>query len=230
MLGALAANGGPTMTHLPLSGSPAIDAAKALAGVFTDQRGYTRVYDDSGVGNATGGDGSDIGAAEAGGTPLPEMGIVAAASGAPIADGGAHDVSAIEGETANIVFTVENTGAYALTLTGAIAISGEMNCSAAATLAGSPVVAAGSSRSFTVVLTTPNTGPYGFVVTIPNTDPDENPYSFSVSGTVQSGGTPDPGDADPPGCSAGEGSLPPVLWIAALLAVMAPALRRRARA
>jgi hypothetical protein len=45
-LGALANNGGPTLTMLPLAGSPAIDHgsnAKIPAGVTTDQRGLARI-------------------------------------------------------------------------------------------------------------------------------------------------------------------------------------------
>src|SRR5690606_6382336 len=46
-LGPLAANGGPTLTHLPLTGSPAIDAGDpAYSGeLTTDQRGLDRVVD-----------------------------------------------------------------------------------------------------------------------------------------------------------------------------------------
>ncbi|MBY0280212.1 right-handed parallel beta-helix repeat-containing protein, partial [Candidatus Binatia bacterium] len=39
LLGALAANGGPTMTHLPLAGSPALDAADPARCGAPDQRG-----------------------------------------------------------------------------------------------------------------------------------------------------------------------------------------------
>ncbi len=41
-LGPLANNGGPTMTHLPRPGSPAIDEAVMVTGVTTDQRGVKR--------------------------------------------------------------------------------------------------------------------------------------------------------------------------------------------
>lgn len=41
-LGPLANNGGPTLTHLPKSDSPAIDAAVMVNGVTTDQRGVKR--------------------------------------------------------------------------------------------------------------------------------------------------------------------------------------------
>ncbi len=42
LLGPLADNGGPTLTHALLAGSPAIDAADAAACPATDQRGVTR--------------------------------------------------------------------------------------------------------------------------------------------------------------------------------------------
>jgi len=42
LLGALASNGGPTMTHLPLAGSPAIDAADPARCGDPDQRGFAR--------------------------------------------------------------------------------------------------------------------------------------------------------------------------------------------
>ena len=65
LLGALANNGGPTQTMALLPGSPAIDKGSAASGVMTDQRGLTRPIDFSFIANATGGDGSDIGAFEA---------------------------------------------------------------------------------------------------------------------------------------------------------------------
>jgi predicted outer membrane repeat protein len=41
-IGPLASNGGPTRTHLPQAGSPAIDAAVMAGGITTDQRGLLR--------------------------------------------------------------------------------------------------------------------------------------------------------------------------------------------
>lgn len=64
-LGPLQNNGGPTWTHAPLPGSPAIDRGYNFSGAATDQRGFARTFDDSGVPNAPGGDGTDIGAVEA---------------------------------------------------------------------------------------------------------------------------------------------------------------------
>jgi predicted outer membrane repeat protein len=65
LLGPLQDNGGPTLTHAPLPGSPAIDQGMNFAGLATDQRGFARTLDDPGVLNAPGGDGTDIGAVEA---------------------------------------------------------------------------------------------------------------------------------------------------------------------
>jgi hypothetical protein len=42
MVGPLANNGGPTLTHALLEGSPAIDKGVAVEGITTDQRGFAR--------------------------------------------------------------------------------------------------------------------------------------------------------------------------------------------
>ncbi len=66
LLAPLADNGGPTLTHALLQGSPAIDAG-FRAGFATDQRGYPRPVDILTVTNVY--DGTDIGAYEEGLTP-----------------------------------------------------------------------------------------------------------------------------------------------------------------
>ena len=65
LLGPLGENGGPTLTHALLPGSPAIDKGGSF-GLTSDQRGEPRPFDFSSIGNASGGDGSDIGAFEVG--------------------------------------------------------------------------------------------------------------------------------------------------------------------
>lgn len=66
MLGPLQDNGGPTFTHAPVYGSPAIDQGKNFGGLLTDQRGagFARTVDNPVVANANGGDSTDIGAVE----------------------------------------------------------------------------------------------------------------------------------------------------------------------
>ena len=61
-LGSLADNGGPTQTHALLPTSPAIDAGNTT--LAKDQRGENRPIDNPLVADATGSDGSDIGAFE----------------------------------------------------------------------------------------------------------------------------------------------------------------------
>ena len=41
-LGPLQNNGGPTFTHLPKLGSPALDSGQCVAGIFNDQRNVIR--------------------------------------------------------------------------------------------------------------------------------------------------------------------------------------------
>lgn len=69
LLAPLADNGGPTSTHLPLAGSPAIDAGDAAACPIADQRGAFRPQDGDqppdGFANC------DIGAVEVGLVPEP---------------------------------------------------------------------------------------------------------------------------------------------------------------
>ncbi|HSA59636.1 MAG TPA: choice-of-anchor Q domain-containing protein [bacterium] len=60
LLGPLENNGGPTLTHALLEGSPAIDAGTATGAPSTDQRGISRPADGNGDGTAA----VDIGAFE----------------------------------------------------------------------------------------------------------------------------------------------------------------------
>jgi hypothetical protein len=69
LLGPLAENGGCTPTHALLAGSPALDKGNGF-GLTTDQRGAPRPFDFASIANASGGDGSDIGAFESGSPPL----------------------------------------------------------------------------------------------------------------------------------------------------------------
>jgi predicted outer membrane repeat protein len=71
LLGLLADNGGPSLTHAPLSGSPAIDNGNGF-GLTTDQRGAPRPFLNANSILPLGGDGSDIGAFEFG---RPKLGI-----------------------------------------------------------------------------------------------------------------------------------------------------------
>ncbi|MCA9248333.1 MAG: hypothetical protein KDA42_14500, partial [Planctomycetales bacterium] len=84
LLGPLQDNGGATLTHAPLAGSPLLDQGIA-AGLATDQRGLARTSDDGGISNAAGGDGSDIGAVELSVVAPPPL-AMGASSPAPPAE------------------------------------------------------------------------------------------------------------------------------------------------
>lgn len=80
LLGPLQDNGGPTFTQALLSGSPAIegggaatdpDPATGHGAIIVDQRGFARPVDSPSYTNASGGDGSDIGAYEVQADQLP---------------------------------------------------------------------------------------------------------------------------------------------------------------
>jgi hypothetical protein len=82
-LGPLQDNGGPTKTRALLAGSPAIDKGNS-SGTTTDQRGNTRPTDDAAIANASGGDGSDIGAFEVTVAAGPTLSITRATNQATI--------------------------------------------------------------------------------------------------------------------------------------------------
>ena len=65
-LGPLRDNGGLTLTHALLPGSPALDQGKNFSGLPFDQRGhsFTRTFDNRCIPNSPDGDGTDIGAFE----------------------------------------------------------------------------------------------------------------------------------------------------------------------
>ena len=107
MLGPLQDNGGPTFTLALLPGSPAIDKGKNFNGSATDQRGLPRTMDSPCIANASGGDGTDIGAFEVQ-QPCPlavslgNVGAVLNQFGFDIA-GGSNQVVVVEASTTNLV-------------------------------------------------------------------------------------------------------------------------------
>jgi hypothetical protein len=100
--------------------------------------------------------------------------------------------------SATITFTVENLGNTALNLGGIprVAIGGtDAAMFAVGTQPASPVAPLGSS-TFTIIFTPTSLGAKTATATIANDDSDENPYTFSLSGSgigpeinVQQGGT-----------------------------------------
>ena len=70
----IADNGGPTLTILPLSGSPLIDGGIAAGCPAVDQRGFARPYDGDGDTEAE----CDVGAVEVPEPTAPSLGAITA--------------------------------------------------------------------------------------------------------------------------------------------------------
>jgi hypothetical protein len=127
MLGPLQDNGGPTFTHALLSGSSAIDAGNS-SGSGIDQRGFARPVDDPGIANASGGDGSDIGAYEVQADQLP--GCISINH--IVNNNNDSGTDSLRGVIANVC--VGSTIAFAPNVTGAINLtSGELALNMAST-------------------------------------------------------------------------------------------------
>jgi hypothetical protein len=116
MLAPLADNGGPTLTHLPMAGSPVIDAGDPGVMGGTDQRGFERVVEMQ----------MDIGSVEFGATGSPSC---------DFDDSGACDIDDIDALVAQIAAGT-NDPAFDLTGDGLVnlddrdewlALAGEMN-------------------------------------------------------------------------------------------------------
>lgn len=99
-------NGGSTQTHALLTGSAAIDRGKST--LTTDQRGQTRPYDFPALANASGGNGSDVGAYEV--QPPPNSAPVAYDKSWEIEEDGqlTDSVTATDGDNDALTYSVVN--------------------------------------------------------------------------------------------------------------------------
>jgi uncharacterized repeat protein (TIGR01451 family) len=151
LLGPLADNGGPTLTHLPLPGSPAIDKGSSdllqIFGVTTDQRGLARTVDDPATPKAFLGDETDIGAVEVQEFELPNNPPVAKCKDVTVLAGPGGTASASiddgsfdpDGDPITIVQTPPGpypVGTTTVTLTVTDSHSLSNSCSATVTVVG----------------------------------------------------------------------------------------------
>ncbi len=121
------------------------------------------------------------------GTGLPEMAVKQGAT--ELADGtGSYDFAdTLVGGSVEAVFTIENTGTEALTLDGAdrVALSGaNADQFSVSSQPSSPVATSGSTTFTLYFAPTPSSGEKTATVSIANDDPDEDPYTFTVTGTA----------------------------------------------
>ena len=108
--------------------------------------------------------------------------------------------SAITGTTAAtltaVSYTLRNLGTAALTL-GVPAISGASNVTASVATAPATAVAAGGSTTLILNVTPTAAGAWSCIVSLSSTDSDENPVTWTVSGTADL-----PGSTKPTGTNA----------------------------
>jgi hypothetical protein len=117
LLDTLQDNGGRTFTHALLPGSLAIDQGSS-SGWPADQRGTARPVDDPAVDNASGGDGSDIGAFEAVLPPPPTATATRTATATAIASTTATPTGTrtqLTGDTPTATATATRTATAAVT-------------------------------------------------------------------------------------------------------------------
>lgn len=156
----------------------------------------------------------------------PEMDLLRA--GAPVADGGEVSLANTGTSPFNVTFTIENNGSGDLNLSGSppVEITDADNCDVSLPAPPATPVPETASTTFTLQVSPIAASDFSFAVSIPNDDPDENPYSFTVSGAVgepsSRGGSADSGDD----CSTGEGAGLSMAALLGLLGVAWFGLRR----
>lgn len=87
----------------------------------------------------------------------------------------------VVGQTVTRTFTIENTGNINLSV-GAITLSGAHASNFAVTTTPGTTVAGGASTIFIITFDPSSGGTRNAMVSIVNNDPDENPYTFAISG------------------------------------------------
>jgi prepilin-type N-terminal cleavage/methylation domain-containing protein len=123
------------------------------------------------------------------GTALPQPSEMGIASGVTsIADGGNHAVGQ-KGRNVDqtVTYEITNTGLGSLNLTGTprVTVNAGTRVSSVSVNAQPPAtIASGENVSFTITYQVTGSGNFNFTVSIPNNDSNENPYHWTVSGTV----------------------------------------------
>ncbi len=129
----------------------------------------------------------EIPAAELVGGGSPEIAVEEDSTDIPNATGSVDFGTATIGTDNDMVFTILNTGDDDLHLIGSplVDISGDADFTVTVQPATNPVPATTGTTSFTVRFTPAATGARSATISIASDDSDENPFTFSVTGTGQ---------------------------------------------
>lgn len=169
-----ATNGGPTATHLPLTGSAAIDAGSNATCASEDQRSFPRPADGNGDSNPI----CDIGAVELTAGTNADLAVRLSDAPDPIA----------VGATLNYVATVANQGpgdatnaSLAVTLPAAVGFSSAAGCTQSGVTVTCAIgaLAAGASAARTIAVTPNSAGTITASAAAGATEPDPNTANSS---------------------------------------------------
>ncbi len=115
-------------------------------------------------------------------TGVPEINVKQASTDIPDGTGAYAFADTMLGTTTEATFTIENVGSSALSLTSSVTIGGTHAPQFTVTAQPSSPVPAGGTATFTIRFTPTSTGVKSATLSFGNTDADENPYNFSLSG------------------------------------------------
>ncbi|MCC6151569.1 MAG: choice-of-anchor D domain-containing protein [Planctomycetes bacterium] len=119
--------------------------------------------------------------------PPPQEIDVQRPAGVSIASGGGDALGTFAVATGTpVIYTIENQGGVALSITSA-STSAVSNCSAVITTPPAGTVAGGTTTTLTVTVTVAATGAFSFTLSIGSNDANENPYTVLVSGSGGAG-------------------------------------------
>jgi len=112
----------------------------------------------------------------------PEIAVLEGAN--PLADGGTDAVGNIASAVPTArTYTINNIGGAALGITAPVVVGSLVNVAVAVVSQPATTVAAFGTTSYAINITPTAPGAFSFTVSFANTDADENPYNWTVSGT-----------------------------------------------
>ena len=120
--------------------------------------------------------------------PAAELDI--ARGGTAIVDGGndAFGASGAAGTATVISYTLANSGSAVLTISAGAVVSSPVNCTVGIAATPLSLVPAASTTSLAVLVIPSSAGAWSFAVSVASDDANENPYTWTITGTATGSG------------------------------------------
>jgi len=165
-----------TADQSPVTGTAGTSVSKTISGLASSTLYHYKVVAVNTDGTTSGLDQSFTTA-----TPVPEMDLKQ--SSTAIADGGSYDFGTkLLSSNTDIVFTIQNSGTSALTLTTPITIGGTNADQFSIQAQPTSSVAAAGSTTFTIRFSPTSSGSKSASISIGNNDSNESPYDLTITG------------------------------------------------